>query len=245
MKIAADTHPTRVGSNASKDCRLIDPFAIKRFSRVNPYRAVYTAWARFEEWRSLRKFASMELPWVGCSAAVQTMVGAVGETAVTPEQYTCLLECLGELGDDGPECIVEVGAYRGVTTEFFSRNSSRPVYAVDPYVGYGGSEEDLAAFRERAGGLPRVTHLREPSGDAARRWGAMPPIGLLFIDAIHNYVSTRYDLNVWRPHILPGGFVALHDVDQKCFAGTRRAAFEAAQCVRLFRHVPNLAILQF
>lgn len=223
---------------------MIDPFAIKRYAKSNPYRAAYTAWARYEERRSRRMYERTELPWIGPTAALTAPVGSAEDTAVTGEQYACLADCLRALGSGGSECVVEVGAYRGVTTEFFSLNCEREIFAVDPFVGYGGSEDDLEAFRRRVDAIPRVTHLRESSGDAARRWGNMPPIGLLFIDAIHDFVSTRFDLDAWQRHVKPGGFVALHDVDQRCFAGTRRAAFEAARRVRLYRHVPNLAVLQ-
>jgi len=189
-------------------------------------------------------YQATALPWIYPTATLTNPVASQEETSVTAEQYACLADCFCELAPGDSTCVVEVGAFRGVTTEFFSQHCERAIYAVDPFVGYGGSEDDLAVFRQRIVKLPRVTHLREPSGDAAGRWGDKPLIGLLFIDAIHDFVSTRFDLKAWQRHLAPGGFVALHDVDQLCFAGTRRAAFEAARRFRLFRHVPNLAIFQ-
>jgi hypothetical protein len=41
---------------------------------------------------------------------------------------------------------VEIGAYHGITTCFFAEHSSTKVYAVDPYIGFGGSNHDYRIF---------------------------------------------------------------------------------------------------
>jgi hypothetical protein len=63
----------------------------------------------------------------------------------------------------------------------------------------------------------------------------------MFIDAVHDYANTRFDIAAWRPLVVPGGIIALHDVDQPGFAGTRRAAAELLSACPLFAHVDNLA----
>ena len=115
--------------------------------------------------------------------------------------------------------------------------------AVDPFVGYGGSDEDFARFQVRTRDLGNVVHLRATSGDAARSW-AFGPVGLVFIDAVHDAVNAAHDTAVWMELLCPGGFLAMHDVDTPAFAGARAAAFRAARRAELWAHVDNLAILR-
>jgi hypothetical protein len=46
------------------------------------------------------------------------------------------------------------------------------------------------------------------------------------------------------PLVVSGGIIALHDVDQQGFAGTRRAAAELLGAYPLFAHVDNLVAFQ-
>ena len=109
--------------------------------------------------------------------------------------------------------------------------------------GYGGAEAEFAHFRARTAGLDNVLLERTTSGAAATHWrhgGAR----LLFIDAVHDYVNTSFDIATWSPLLVPGGILALHDTDQAIFAGTRRAAFEAHRGDRfeLLAHPSNLTL---
>jgi predicted O-methyltransferase YrrM len=137
--------------------------------------------------------------------------------------------------------IVEIGAYRGVTTSYFALHAGRPIVAVDPFIGYGGSAEDLAVFKANTAGLPQLTHSRVTSGRARAAWSYGRSVSLLFIDAVHDYANTRFDITAWGPLVVSGGIIAMHDVDQLCFAGTRRAAAQLLRQCSLFAHVDNLA----
>jgi hypothetical protein len=64
----------------------------------------------------------------------------------------------------------------------------------------------------------------------------------VFINAVHDYVNTSFDIEAWLPKLVPGGILALHDTDQAMFAGTRRAAYEPLNRLELIAHPPNLAI---
>ncbi len=55
-------------------------------------------------------------------------------------------------------------------------------------------------------------------------------IGLLFIDALHDYESVRKDFELWFPRMCAGGFVAFHDVDQP---GPNRLVGELVENARL------------
>jgi hypothetical protein len=57
-----------------------------------------------------------------------------------------------------------------------------------------------------------VTPLRMTSLEAAAGWQA--PIGLLFIDAVHEYQPLTDDIAAWAGFLIPGGWLALHDFNE-------------------------------
>jgi predicted O-methyltransferase YrrM len=219
---------------------LIDPFQLKSLPKGHPRRFLYVGWARAQDWWARRRYdryALPILPPVGDSAPPPP----VGDTAVTPDQYRCLWSALRATDQLEGSRVVEIGAYRGVTTAYFARHAGRPVVAVDPFIGYGGSTEDLAVFQTNTAGLTQASHVRETSGRGRAAWPHGPSISLVFIDAVHDYANTRFDVATWLPLVMSGGIIALHDVDQPGFAGTRRAAAKLLRHCTLFCHVDNLA----
>lgn len=64
-----------------------------------------------------------------------------------------------------------------------------------------------------------VRHLISPlemsSADAHKWWtsldGPSTAIGLLFIDAAHDYENARRDYDLWSPYVETGGIIAFHD----------------------------------
>ena len=139
--------------------------------------------------------------------------------------------------------MVELGAYRGATCAALAPLTRRTYVAVDPYVGYGGGDRDLARLRERIAGLSNVVHERATSGAAARAW-RHGPVSFLFVDAAHDFVDTAFDLAVWEPLCAPGAVVALHDTDSRAYAGTRLAVWRYARRARLLAHVDGLVVLE-
>jgi predicted O-methyltransferase YrrM len=163
------------------------------------------------------------------------------DTSVTREQMKHLLKALSMAEGSVEGVVVEVGSYRGETTRCLANATKRKVIAVDPYQGYGGAEHDFERFRSKVGGLGNVLHERKTSGEASRGWSHGPAC-FVFIDAVHDYDNTSFDVEAWLPKLRPGGLLALHDVDQSIFAGTRRAAFELSRRLELAAHPDNLAI---
>jgi hypothetical protein len=213
---------------------------LKSLPKVHPRRALYTAWARSQDWWSRRRFRRYAFP---VRPPVDDVVPdpPVGDTWVTPKQYRCMWAALRATDHLPGTRIVEIGAYRGVTTAYFARHSARPVVAVDPYIGWGGWDADLAVFRANTADLPQVTHVRETSGRARAAWPHGRSISLLYIDAVNDYANRRFDIAAWRPLVVSGGIIVLPDVDDPRGAGLRRAAFELLQLSPLFVHADNMA----
>jgi predicted O-methyltransferase YrrM len=166
-----------------------------------------------------------------------------GETAVTALQLSYLVAALKSTESLLSTVVVEVGAYRGATTFALASETRRLIIAVDPYIGYGGAEDDRVAFLKRVGHLLNVKHLRLTSGEAARTW-RHGNVGLVFIDALHDYVNTSYDIRVWGEKLIAGGLMALHDTDNPHFPGTRKASFAALKTMDLWAHTDDLVILR-
>jgi hypothetical protein len=222
-----------------------DPFVIKRLPKWHPRRLAFKthtmkierdARRRYERYALTEKVLA-DLPLLDHEIAWQN-------TSVTPLQMQHLLHALGLTERFADTVVVEVGSFRGETTRCLARATARTIVAVDPYSGYGGAEAELDVFRERASGLKNVVLKRATSGVAARGW-RHGPVSLLFIDAVHDYVNTSFDIATWSPLLVPGAILALHDTDQEIFAGTRRAAFEAHGDGRfeLLAHPANLTLL--
>jgi hypothetical protein len=71
------------------------------------------------------------------------------------------------------------------------------------------------------------------------------PASFIFIDAVHDYVNTRFDISVWWPLLMSGGIMAFHDTDDANFPGTRRAVFDLhTSGAQLYAHPDNITFLR-
>ena len=223
---------------------MIDPFAIKRYSKLDPRRLAFTAMARINDRVANSRFDSYALPITDEGALNAVAESEIDDTDVNQRQMEVLSKHLAAVQQTLPGAIVEIGAFRGVTTRQMAEVApDQTVYAIDPYIGYGGSDVDLAKFQARTSGVANITHLRKPSGEGLADL-AGTPISFIFIDAVHDYVNVRFDGGSWFKLLRPGGVVAFHDVDERVFAGTRRAVWELAQQATLVAHVPGLVLLR-
>ncbi|GMV93086.1 MAG: hypothetical protein AMXMBFR82_28640 [Candidatus Hydrogenedentota bacterium] len=141
-----------------------------------------------------------------------------------------VLSLMAEQGP-GVGAVVEIGSFKGRSTAWLAYGAKtagrEKVTAIDPFTGspehQAGQEwadSDLAAlgstlpvFEENLRKLDlfdHVTPVVSTSADAAREWKG--PIRLLFVDGDHSYDGSRLDFELWAPHVVPGGLVALHDI---------------------------------
>ena len=134
---------------------------------------------------------------------------------------------LGMMAASAPRdgSIVEIGSFKGKSAVMLGKLAERygfgPIVAIDPH---NFHNEELSEHRsapgatsydefirnvEGAGVSAFVEVHREFSTEVAKSWNR--PIGLLWIDGDHSYAGAKADFDGFMPHLLPGGFVALHD----------------------------------
>ena len=224
-----------------------DPSEIKTLSYWHPKRLFPTLQARLDNRLARWRYSHYALPL--------KPLDDLSSLSSTPDwNHTALrqgdlqhLQAICRLCEEKgiPGAIAEIGCYRGITTGFLAESApSRTIYAIDPFMGYGGEEPDYQIFLQNIARLENIHHLRMTSGEAFRQW-EYGPLAFVFIDAVHDYANTSFDIEAWGSLLVPGGFLAAHDTDNPGFAGTRRAVFEAAMQpqYKLFAHPSNLTIL--
>lgn len=122
------------------------------------------------------------------------------------------------------QAIVELGSWKGKSAAWLASGSrvghGAHVWAVDHWI---GSEEHQQLFWDsNASTLPEFTANLEWLGlsalvtpitgrtvDVARTWRR--EVGLLFIDAAHDYQSVKADFLAWSPFVVAGGWLVFHD----------------------------------
>lgn len=224
---------------------LVDPFEIKHFSTLHPYRLVWTAYNRGLNriGRFIQKPLTHEIGHLGLEHVFDERGASVSDTAVTSQQMN-LLRLAVEKTLTLHQPLVEIGSYRGVTTKYLASLTPEVIYAIDPYIGYGGWEDDLAIFLRNTAGVNNIKFLRKTSGSAFRELKPQT-LSFAFIDAVHDFANTWFDFFSWSSLVVPGGLIAMHDVDD--FPGTHLAFRKIAARTEKFKvwgYCPNLAILQ-
>ncbi len=89
----------------------------------------------------------------------------------------------------------------------------QPYYDAELMDNRSGVIDSFPYFRavlERAELSDVVVPIVAKSNVAARDWTT--PLGLVFIDGGHSYETVAEDYNLWHKHLLPGGFLAFHDI---------------------------------
>jgi MMP 1-O-methyltransferase len=128
--------------------------------------------------------------------------------------------------------VVELGSWRGRSTAWLAsaakdRGDDSRVIAVDTWAGTANEEqhqellkgmgpdqlfEEFQANMKKMGVDDIVEPWRMTTIEAARRWTRGSTIGLLHIDASHEYLDVRADFEHWAPFVAPGGFIVFDDV---------------------------------
>ena len=148
-------------------------------------------------------------------------------------------EFLYQMAKKAPErgAVVEIGSWKGKSTIWLAKGSKSgnkaKVYAIDPHNGSHEHREtygEAKTFRDfkrnienaRCGDL--VIPIVKTSEEAAKEWDK--PVGFLFIDGAHEYESVKLDFELWHPHVIEGGVVALHDTTGDQSEGPKKVVEE-------------------
>lgn len=148
------------------------------------------------------------------------------------DEGRCLYEIALEASRAGP-CL-EIGSYCGKSTIYIGtacKTNHGILFSIDHH---RGSEEqqpgqayfDPALFDpetgrvdtfnefrktlEKAGLEDTVVAMVSRSDIAARLWST--PLSLVFIDGGHSTEAALTDYHSWMPHIMPGGYLLIHDI---------------------------------
>ena len=120
--------------------------------------------------------------------------------------------------------IVEIGSFKRKSTVMLASVAAHyglgPVVAIDPHTSPATTDPGIAAssstFEEfiaslKAAGLTEHVEIhRAYSRDVAKGWNG--PIRFLWIDGDHTYRGAKEDFDLFTPHLVKDGVVALHDV---------------------------------
>lgn len=196
-----------------------DPFSLKSKSKLSPSRVLWTLQSRALQNYAERnhKPATSSFNVEELAHSFDTQGDPIEDTAVTSNHMTLLGLAAKEVAPLSAP-IVEIGAYRGVTTKFLASDTSREVVAVDPFIGYGGADNDFKVFKSNTDDLKNVTHKRTTSGEALKDF-ADDTVSMVFVDAVHDVSNSWFDCVSWSRKIKVGGILAMHDVDDHAGSG--------------------------
>ena len=155
------------------------------------------------------------------------------------DEGRCLYEIALEASRRGP-CL-EIGSYCGKSTVYIGaacKTRNGILFSVDHH---RGSEEqqpgqqyfDPALFDPQSGRIDTFREFRKTlektgleetvvpmvcrSDVAARRWAT--PLSMVFIDGGHSKEATLSDYECWARHIVPDGYLLIHDIFKDPAAG--------------------------
>ena len=148
------------------------------------------------------------------------------------DEGRCLYEFALEASRLGP-CL-EIGSYCGKSTVYIAtacRENNGILFSIDHHRGseeqqpgeayfdpglfdpQNGRVDSFREFRrtlEKAGIENTVVPLVSRSDVAARQWST--PLSMVFIDGAHTAEAVLTDYECWTPHLIPGGYLLIHDI---------------------------------
>jgi len=151
---------------------------------------------------------------------------------IAREEAMRLYELAREASLIGP-CL-EIGSYCGKTASYIGmgcRENGGILFSIDHH---RGSEEqqpgekyfDSDLLDKETGLIDTFRLFRKTISDLGLEDTVIPivaksevvagswatPLGMVFIDGGHTFEAALTDYNCWAPYILPGGFLAIHDI---------------------------------
>lgn len=163
---------------------------------------------------------------------------------------------------------LEVGSYCGKSALYLGaacKARGGVLFTVDHHRGSeemqpGWEHHDRETWDERAGAMDTLPFLRDTlrrahledavisivgrSAAVARHWHT--PLAMVFIDGGHAMEQALADYRGWAPHVMPGGYLAIHDVFANPDEGGRPPfeIYKAALASRQFRELEQVKSLR-
>lgn len=134
-----------------------------------------------------------------------------------------------------PNCIVELGVFRGGSLAVLAANAPEgvEVFGIDTW----GNEETPEYYKEGSWptwwewfsgknynwrshkaaakrNAPTATLIQSHTAKAGQTWEG-PKVGLLYIDADHSYEGVKADYEAWLPHMAEGSSIVFDDYRYK------------------------------
>lgn len=108
--------------------------------------------------------------------------------------------------------IIEIGVLYGDLSAFFCKNTTIPVYGIDPIIpdsmnlNLVGSIETIM---NRTKDYPNYIFINNYSWNVVGTFNS--PFDYIFFDGDHQYESVKRDFEEWLPKLPIGGFLSFHD----------------------------------
>ncbi len=176
-----------------------------------------------------------------------------------------LYELAREAGRLGP-CL-EIGSYCGRSAAYLGmgcRESGGVLFSIDHHEGSEeqqpgeeyfdpelldpatGRIDTFPLFRKTISDLGlegTVIPIIAGSGAVARKWST--PLSLVFIDGGHTFEAAFTDYSSWVTHLMPGGFLVIHDIFPDPAKGGQapRCVYNLALASGLFSELPMVGTL--
>jgi predicted O-methyltransferase YrrM len=162
---------------------------------------------------------------------------------------------------------LEIGSYCGKSSFYLGtacRKNSGILFSIDHHRGseeqqpgeeyfdpelfdpQTGSVDTFREFRktlEKTGLEDTIVPIVCRSHIAARQWAT--PLSLVFIDGGHSFETAYTDYNSWTPHIVPNGYLLIHDIftDPEKGGQAPYDVYKLAIASGLFRELPMIKTL--
>jgi predicted O-methyltransferase YrrM len=148
----------------------------------------------------------------------------VHPTGIVTWQVDCvsgLIDLINDIDIKGKK-MVEIGCYRGVSTETFLQFEPEKLYAVDIWglnIEYTETnwvqnlnwEQTETYFREMVANYNGVDIIKNYSTVASKSF-LDESLDFVYIDGEHSHTAVVNDIHAWYPKIKKGGYIGGHDI---------------------------------
>ena len=115
---------------------------------------------------------------------------------------------------------VELGTYQGRTLSAIAHAANETksiVVSIDNYQydepGSFSSSVEIVQNNLTIAGVPTHMDVRYVDGDSRIVPDFVDVVGFLFVDSTHTRAHFNAEMEVWLPHVVPGGIIACHDYE--------------------------------